>query len=30
MYVDVEKYKEMAGIDTLEAVPEDFHEMQLG
>ncbi|KAI8375302.1 hypothetical protein EDC96DRAFT_562368 [Choanephora cucurbitarum] len=28
--MDIEKYKEMAGIDTLEAVPEDFHEMQLG
>ncbi|KAI8083413.1 uncharacterized protein B0P05DRAFT_570730 [Gilbertella persicaria] len=28
--MDIDKYKEMAGIDTLEAVPEDFHEMQLG
>ncbi|KAI8370005.1 hypothetical protein BD560DRAFT_397344 [Blakeslea trispora] len=28
--IDIDKYKEMAGIDTLEAVPEDFHEMRLG
>ncbi|ORE03481.1 hypothetical protein BCV72DRAFT_251835 [Rhizopus microsporus var. microsporus] len=26
---DLEKYKEIAGIEELEAVPDDFHEMQL-
>jgi hypothetical protein len=27
--IDIEKYKKMAGIEELEEVPDDFHEMTI-